>query len=358
MRRFSAEANEARRVKVRDELAYADSALDNDDLRRATDIWNKLIADCPEDTYKSPLALKILLRLRRFDEAIRIMGDGLRRSPGNSHYLQGLVQIAQAKGDHKEAMVLSAQMRKRFPGVIGGYTLGAESLRVENQLAEAEGLAQKAMKLFPEEMAGFLEYARIPAQRQDWEEALRRWQPIREQFGYFGGYVGSAQALVRLGRYDEAEELLERSRYRFSSQPEPFVELARVAEAKGDIPEAVERWKVVLHRFPLDMHVYLAASEAFERLGEITEAEVTLRAAIDRFPTEQRPLAELAKLLQIRRKDFAAAAEAWAALRKAFPNNEAAYTNGADTLRHAGQPKEADVLLAEHRLRFNAPRPT
>jgi len=197
-------------------------------------------------------------------------------------------------------------------------------------------------------------YARIAVERKDWVEALRRWNLVSERFGYFGGYVGSAQALIQLGCYEDAEELLQQARYRFGTEPGPLSELARVAEAKSDRAEAMERWKTVLRRFPLDPSVYSSTADAFERLGEPAEAESTLRAAIDQFTGKIGPMLELAKLFHYKRQDFPAAAEAWAALRAHFPDNEEAYTLGSQALFHAGRTEEAEALLAEHRCRYNA----
>lgn len=355
LKRRQAEVRELDQFKVADQLAFADSALDNADPRHATEIWNKLMTDYPSGAYRFPLALRVLLRLRRFDEATTMMRNGRQRYPGDPYFLKGLGQIAQAKGDHNEAIMLYAELRKRFPGVMEGYTFAAESLRAMNRPAEAETLAEKAMKQFHWEISPCLEYARTAVLREDWEEALRRWQAVRTRFNYFGGYVGCAQALSHLGRYGEAEELLREARLKFGTDPGPLSEFARVAEAKGDVAEAMKRWKAVLASFPMEITVYSSTSEACERLGEPAEAEATLRAAVARFPGELRPLTELAKLLHFKHRDFPAAAEAWAALRGTFPDNEEAYTRGADALRQAGRLDEAECLHNEHRLRFRQP---
>ncbi|WP_428492543.1 tetratricopeptide repeat protein [Rhodopila sp.] len=352
--RHAADVREVDRFKVKDQLTYANLALDNNDHRLATEIWVRLMADHRTAVQDTPLALRILLRLRRFDEATTIMRHGQQRSPRNPRFLQGLGQIAQVKGDHDEAIRIFASLRKKFPGVMEGYTLGAESLKAANRLDEAEHLVGKAMKNFNSHIAPFLEYARIAMLRQDWEEALQRWRPLQDQFAHVAGFVGAAQALVQLGRHDAAEQLLQVARYRFGSSSEPLSEYARVAEARGDNAEAARRWNDVLSGFPLDMRAYITASEAFERLDEPKKAEAALRAAIDRFPTEIRPMLDLARLMQIKRRNFPAAAEAWAAVRATFPDKQEAYTSGAEALRRSGNDEQADALLEAHRIRFNS----
>ena len=130
VRRHAAGARELDHFKIKDQLTYANSALDNNDERQATEIWTKLVADYPSDALQSPLALRVLMRLRRYDEAATLMRNGQRRHPGDPKFPHGLAQIARAKGDHDEAILLYAQLRKRFPGVMEGYTSGAESLSV------------------------------------------------------------------------------------------------------------------------------------------------------------------------------------------------------------------------------------
>lgn len=355
MRNRSADLSEQMRFKVKDELIYAVSAIERGDYDQATKLWENLVRDYPTDVYKSQLALKVLLGLRRYYEAEIAMRGGLQRSPSDSFFLRGLGQVAQAKGDHEEAIKIYAKLRKQFPGVGSGYTAAIVSLKMQGRMAEAEDLAHIATRKFPSEIHGFLEYARIAVQRQDWVEALLRWRLICEQFNYFGAYVGAAQALRQLGRLNEAEDLVQHARDLTSTDPAPLCEYALLAEAKGDIPEAVQRWHGLVWRFPLQMAVYMTVAEAFERLSEPAEAEATLRAAIDRLPTELRPMLELAKLMHYKRRDFAAAAEAWAKLRDIFPDFQEAYTTGAEALRHAGRTQEAEALREEYRLRFKSP---
>jgi tetratricopeptide (TPR) repeat protein len=348
-KRLSAQTRELNHFKIRDQLVYADGALDNNDHRQASEIWNKLAADYPLDALQSRRALRVLVRLRRYEEARKIMLNGQRRHPREPIFLQGLGEIAQAEGDHDQAIMLYARLRKRFPGVMEGYTSAAESLRITNRLDESEGLATTAMRQFHSKIEPFLQNARIAVLREDWEEALRRWRAILAQFGHVISYIGAAQALSNLGRYEEAEELLQEARYRFATDPGPLSEYARVAEARGDIAEAMRRWNDVLYRFPLDKYVYLAASEAFEKMGEPAQAEATLRKGVDRFPRDLRPMLDLAKLLQNKRQDFTAAAEVWAAIRGVFPDSEEAYASGAEALRRAGRIEEADALIEEYR---------
>jgi tetratricopeptide (TPR) repeat protein len=286
------------------------------------------------------------------------MRSGLKLYPSDPSFPIALAQIAHSKEDWKEAIVRWALVRKRFPGVIEGYTQGANALTAVNQLRCANALCIRAMEQFPDAMAGYHEYARLAVREKDWQEALRRWEPLQSVFPYVGGFVGGAQALINLGRYDEADAMLRDAFRQFVNDPSPFIEYARSANARGDIGETLKRWKSLLERFPLYMHGYFYAAEAFERLNQPAEAEAALRAAADRFGTESRPLIELAKLYHFQRLDFPAAADAWATVRKAFPELDEAYRYGAEALERANRHEEALALRAAYTAQFGNVEPS
>jgi tetratricopeptide (TPR) repeat protein len=303
LRREQANNSEVNRFRVRDGLEEALATAELNDHSKATQIWIDLLDRYPTETRASRLALQVLIKLGRFDEAETLMRAGEKNHPRDYYFPKGLGEIAQAKGDHDEAIQRYAVLRKRFPGVVQGYTHGALSLAAKNRLDEAEALANVAMQRFPDDLGGFLEYARMAVRREDWPEALRRWQVVQDQFNHLSfGYIGRAQALIWLERYDEADTLLTYTRTRFPTESGPFAESARCAAARGDVPEAVERWKRRYQRFPLEVHGYWDAAGALEKLGEADEAEAALRAAIDRFPAEQRAVVELTNLLHRRQK--------------------------------------------------------
>jgi tetratricopeptide (TPR) repeat protein len=354
IKRRQGDADERLVFTIRDQLTYAMTAIEQDDPRKATELWVAVRDKYPKLVYEAPLTFKLLMTLRRFDEADEMMRQGGVRRPTDPFFARGAAEVAQARGNHDKAIELFAALRKRFPGVMQGYVLGASSLAAKGRIDEAEALAEQAMKQFPDELGGFLEHARMATLRRDWAEALRRWQIVSE-FGFRGGYIGAAQALVQLGRHDEADALLADARIRSPIDPAPIIEMARGAQLRGDIAEAVKRWKNVIVRFPLYIPGYLAAADAMDAMGEQTEAEAMFRAAIERFPLEQRPIVDMARYFHLKRRDFAAAAEAWALLRQTFSDNEEGYTRGADALRGAGRAEEAAALLAEHRQRFGAP---
>jgi predicted Zn-dependent protease len=354
IRRRQADQKERDHFLARDLLAEALAAIALNDRRKATTIWNSVVERYPMQIRTSPLALDLLLKLGRYDEAEALMRDGRKKHPREIFFAKGLGAVAHQRGDDDAANEYYAALRKQWPGEAQGYVLGAQSLARKNRTAEAEALAQQTMKQFPEEIGGFLAYARLASSAEDWLEAMRRWQIVQDAFPQRAfGYYGRAQALIGLGRYDEADEVLEEGRSKFPTESGWYAERARCAQLRGDFPEAVKRWKHRIERMPMEMHGYYNAANALQEMGEYVEAEAILREAIDRFPVEDGPLITLAKFLH-ERQDYSAEAAAWAALRQIFADNDESYTRGADALRRSGHPDQADALMEEHKSRFNA----
>lgn len=352
MRRRHGDARDRNRILAKNLLEEALTAIDMNDRRKGTVIWADVVERYPQEGRKSPLALRVLLKLHRYDEAKALMLEGRKKHPWDPYFAKGLAEVAVERGDYDAAVEYCAALQKRFPGVVEGYVLGAQALTRRNRLKEAEALTEQAMKQFPEEIRGFLEYSHLAEHRGDWTEALRRWQIVQDTFsGRAFGWHGRALALIKLERYDEADEVLAAGRFRFPTDSRMLVELAHSAQARGNFPEAVKRWKHRIERAPMETWGYDGAVQAFKEMGEYAEAEAMIRAAIDRFPMEEHPTVMLGEFLRDR-NDLPGELEAWARLRQTFPDNEAGYHWGAYALRRAGYPDDADVVVEEHKARF------
>jgi tetratricopeptide (TPR) repeat protein len=351
VRRDRADAREWAYFRFKDGMTEALVALERDDRRRATEIWLETNAKYPGEALNSPLALDVLNGLQRFDEAEALMNEGRTKTPGDMRFAIGLALVARARGDSETASQRWASVRKQFPGVMQSYAMGVEALRDLKRLQEAEALTQQTIARFPEEVLGYMEHARLADLQEDWKQALERWNVVLTRFDHLSGYTGVAQAMVKFGRYDEADALLTRARVRYPTEPAPSIGLAQSAQARGDVAEAVVRWKRVAQRFPLHAPAVFSTAGALDQLGATADAEEVLRDAVDHFPDEPRALAELGMLL-LRRQDFTAAAETFATLRGYFPDHQASYLHGADALTQAGRPDEAEALREEYRRRF------
>jgi tetratricopeptide (TPR) repeat protein len=326
-------------------------ALSVDDPTAALRYWQEALTRYPRFAKRSRDSLEVLLGLRLFDEAEELMLEGSKRAPRDLYYAGGYALVAERRGDNEEAIQRWNRVRKRFPGDAMGYVHGTICLNRGGQLAAADALNKKAIKLFPEDVRIWSESARIAEHRVDWPEAICRWQVVCERFKRVQGDLGIARALTELGRIEEAEQRLREAQGSFPLVHEIAVALARLASRRGDKEEAVRLWADTRRRFPVLPLGYQGGFRQLLEMGRYADAETLLLAAIDRFPAEAWPIVEYASLAHSQ-QDWAAAAARWAEIRRVWPDRQDGYIRGALALAALGRHDEAARLRTEHQHRF------
>jgi tetratricopeptide (TPR) repeat protein len=336
------ESNLVNRAKV---------ALEIGDTAGALRFWQDALMRYPRYAKQSHDALGILTGLRRFDEAEVLMLEGQQRDSRDAYYAEGYALVAERRGDNEEALQRWGRVRKKFPAYPMAYAHSVMCLKQAGRLDAAEALNEKAIRLFPKDVRSWEELARIAEQRQDWPEAIRRWELVCEKFRHIPGEIGVAHALAELGRFEEAEQRLKAAQPRAPLVPEINIALARLANQRGDKEEAVLRWADVRRRFPRLLAGYQGSVRHLLEMGRPADAETILLEAIDRFPAEAWPTVEYAFLAR-KQQDRAGEAERWTAVRAGWPDRPDGYAGGAEALTALGRHDEAAEIRAEHQRRF------
>jgi len=148
------------------------------------------------------------------------------------------------------------------------------------------------------------------------------------------------------GWHDEADRLVDLARARFPQLPRVWMEWGFNAHIRRDWKVALERWHLLLARYPDAVAPYVQGAIAFRELGRHDAAEMLLREGQQRFPAVADLFAEYAWLAQ-RRRDWPEALLRWEDLRARFPGHGAGYTAAAAALRELGRHHEAALLLAQ-----------
>ncbi|MEJ0020786.1 MAG: tetratricopeptide repeat protein [Acetobacteraceae bacterium] len=190
-------------------------------------------------------------------------------------------------------------------------------------------------------VAGQMETAQAHLLRGDRERAFQGWKDARAQYPEVVlRSQASLSLLLRLGRFDEAEELLQEGIKRFPRDRYFLHGLATIAARRGDDEAAVVRYALLRKRHPSYLHGYTEGSEALLRLGRLDEADAVLGQAAP-------PIFHLAHQharLAIRRKDWNAALTRWRAIASRY-NSEEAPIGLAQSLAGLGRFDEAEQIL-------------
>lgn len=314
--------------------------------------WENVRTHFPKEGAGYLLGLAALRALGRNTEAEAVLAAGIEQCPDDPGLATEHARLAHTARDWPETARRWERVRACAPDQPAGYAGGAQALREDGRLGEADALLHEAAERFPDQPALAIEWARLGEHHSDRSEAVRRWDLVRQRFPeQLAGHVGAAQALREAGRFDEAEALLAGALGRFPDEGLLRFEHAVVAAAREDWPAATERWASLRARFPEQPAGYVAGAVALREQGRRAGAEALLADAIAHFPEDRSPFLEFARTAHLA-SDWPAAAERWAALRERFPMQLAGYVAGAAALHALGRPEAAEALLADAVARF------
>jgi predicted Zn-dependent protease len=332
-------------------IAEAKDVLLRDDRKAAGVIFDDLRLRFPSRAAASAEFLQIGLDLGRFEDLEALLATFSKVDHRNPMYEVGLARVAQGRGDTEIAIERWAEVRRKQPGLPLGYSQGAATLTQCQRTDEAQKILAEGIRRVPGDLICRLEYAKLAeAQRQD-DEAVIRWHAVRatqpgtNSLAFQLGSAGLGRCLRRIGKFDEAEDLLGDVSRRYPQDIGAAMEFARVAEDRGDLPEAGQRWKQVVRRFPLKPFGYLNLARILDHEARAEEADLVALDGILRLPDNPELLVRYAEFATSR-KHFAEAARRWEMLRERFPDRIDGYSRGADALAACGRTEEAAVLRA------------
>nr|WP_294554225.1 tetratricopeptide repeat protein [uncultured Rhodopila sp.] len=161
-----------------------------------------------------------------------------------------------------------------------------------------------------------------------------------------GSWLLAAQQARQNGRIREARRLLLAAHDRFPAVAQVLHDLARLAEAMPDWPEAERHWRAFSDVNPSVWWGQSHIAHALRRQDRHAEADAVLAAAMERFPHEAGVFADYARGADARR-DWIEAEARWAVMTERFPNAREAWASRAAALRETGRPGEAEAVLTK-----------
>lgn len=229
----------------------------------------------------------------------------------NAGALLGLAQIAQAKGETREAFlyltrVASLATDSDSPDFL--YKFGLIALKA-SMSDEAKSALERAIKLRPNEQSYVLALGVAWLRKGDLFEAEKvfrrviKLQPDSSQGQLHLGYV-----LLNQKKFVEAREWLEKSARANTAVPEVYYYLGLVAQEQNDDARAIELLEKAVQKLPSYAHARIALGSSYMKLKNYTRARQELETAVKLDPDEPKAHYNLA-LLYARLKDPGRAAE-------------------------------------------------
>jgi predicted Zn-dependent protease len=339
--------------------AVAQQAAHERDWPRAAEAWQQARLRLPDSAVPLIHQAICLRQMQRHADAELLLEDGIARFPANADVVREYARTAHDRQDWSEAVRRWRMLRDVTPDMALGYAEGSWAATRAGDQAEAEMILTAAIAKFPDNADLHVRWANLASGTRRWDVAAERWQMVVERFpGTVSAYQSGSAALIQLGRFDAATDLL---RQGMAHAPATQVfEFARdeawVAMHQKDHAAALQRFDALRERYPDRPAGYLGAGYALVFLQRFSEAEQVLTEGIAACADVQemaRRLIEAAIRLMAEEPDAADRAKGYlAAFRQRFPDDPSGYWLDVRLHVRRGAYAEADTLAREGLARW------
>ena len=189
-----------------------------------------------------------LQSLNQLDEAEEIIGKAQAKFPDDGEVAMAFARMATLRFDWPKALerwrvVLGQQPSNATPYVGVGVAL-RELMRFE----EADQVLLAALEKFPHQQNVVVNYAWTATRKRDWQEALRRWERVRELFGEIFVYVRGRGLVLTAAKIDEIDASLAADVVTTNRQEAVSTSVPREARLQA-LPLPDEDFRLLLERF-------------------------------------------------------------------------------------------------------------
>ena len=331
---------------------YAWTVNDLGDHQGALASWRNVRARFPKNLPAYVGIAFALRRLGRFAEADDTYRSALERFPPNETLYTEYAWSAEEQRDIQESIRRWDKVRAQFPQVHVGYVRSGILLRDALRFLEADAILKRALERFPESSEAAVSYAWTAQRQNDWPIALKRWELVILNFPQLAeGRCGAAEALMALGRYAEANNVLIPAVRMFPDNRQVATIDARLSSRRGNAEEALIKWESIRGRFPSDAETACNYALALKDVGRAAESEAALAECARQFPDDPQCAIELARLKEEKRH-WPSAIEQWRRVLDQFPGLPTAYAGLGNCLIASGSICEAQQVFDFGRARF------
>ncbi len=308
--------------------------------------WFKALALQPPVQSHRCGAASVYLRMKRPDDAQVLIEKGLHEGRQDAALYNQLGLVFESKGMLAEAQKCFAQAVRMAPAK-GVYRYNLSRIRLALKQDDARGDLEEAVRMNPWEAGWRRQLGVLYEASGDWERALVEFEgSLETEPESREGLWCTGRALVRLGKLDEAVELLQRALALPGEAPLAGVYdlLAVIRRQQGRPREALHHSRQALKLEPLTHEYQLNLALTLKALGQTDKAD----AEIQRIATEAPNLAPARYQLGLIYEERGQLQKALREYLQAIANdgNEVSYLKRAARAHIAlGQPEPAAAIL-------------
>ncbi|MGY4509107.1 tetratricopeptide repeat protein [Bradyrhizobium sp. USDA 3650] len=286
-----------------------------------------------------------LRELGRFDEAEALLQRLIAREPTNTGALIGLGHLKRRQGDRLASLAAFEAAAKIDPGHSGVQIEISNDLRELGRFDEAEALLQRLIAREPTNTGALIGLGHLKRRQDDRLASLAAFEAAAKiDPGHSGVQIEISNDLRELGRFDEAEALLQRLIAREPTNTGALIGLGHLKRRQDDRLASLAAFEAAAKIGPGHSGVQIEISNDLRELGRFDEAEALLQRLIAREPTNTGALIGLGHLKR-RQGDRLASLAAFEAAAKIVPGHSGVQIEISNDLRELGRFDEAEALL-------------
>ena len=287
------------------------------------------------------------LRDGELNQAEKVCLEGVNISPKAIRPYVLYAEVSMRKGDFDEATRRWKTVVEKFPKKAEGYAGEARAYAALGDFVRVEMLCNSSIKSMPHEFWPYIELAEVSMRKQNFSEAINRWQRVQEKFPDKGvSYVRGSTAYCELKNFTEADKLCKQCMTILPKDIRAYAEYAEVSMRQRNFQDAINRWQKVREKFPKRAVGYVRAATAYCELGNFVEAESLCSKCMEAVPKDIRSFTEYAEI-SMRQRNFQDAINRWQKVRELFPKRAVGYVRGASAYRELENYEKAESLCKQ-----------
>jgi tetratricopeptide (TPR) repeat protein len=327
-------------------IAAAQKAERENNPPEAMAAWRAMSARFPDHPAGFRGEAGALRRLGRLAEAEAVLDQALARFPENLGLAAEQASLACDQRDFPKAAQLWRVIRERYPDNPVGYQGGGLACSLAGLFDEADAVYEAAFGRFPKTLELVRDFAWSAESRGDVAEAAKRWRMVNGLFPDFvDAYLSAGRLLRDAQRFDEADAVYEAAFARFPKTLDMVRDFASSAEGRGDMAEAMARWRSVNSLFPDFAAAYFSIGRLLRRANKLEEAEAIIAEAVKRFPDDPDAMIEYAWLADLH-YDWPEALRRWEVVATRRRDRPEGVCGAARALMELGRFDDAKTVLA------------
>jgi tetratricopeptide (TPR) repeat protein len=235
-----------------------------------------------ENYYKSAQSLSAL---QNFDEAQAKIQEGLDNMPNQINLLIIASDIYRASGDLVKSLEYAENLIIYHPGDWNGYCKSAQDLMALKRFDEAQAKVQEGLNRLPNQIYLLQTASDVYRALGNREKSLEYAERlIIHHPGDWNGYGKSAQDLMALKRFDEAQAKIKEGLEKMPNQIRLLVIASDIYRALGNREKSLEYSERLIAHHPGDWNGYAKSAQDLLVLKRFDEARAIIKQGLDRVP--------------------------------------------------------------------------